>query len=250
MIEIMDITIKIIPDDWLTKIINKEAYKITFTRNNSQPETQNHLNILNQTIEKTPIFCYSKIPVVETDIITLIEKTGFHLVDTNITLDKLVIKKTKLQGNCQLRYATPDDEKQIAEIARNNFQYSRFHLDPLFSKEIANAIKAEWTCNYFRGKRGNAMVVAIIDNHIVGFLQLIYGHQKKQIIIDLIAVNSDYRGKYIATDMIVYTEKNAGEFTDIIVGTQIANVASLRLYERLGFKIFDSRYIFHYHKLS
>ena len=33
------------------------------------------------------------------------------------------------------------------------------------------------------------------------------------------------------------------------VGTQIANIPSLRLYESLGFRIADTHYVLHYHKI-
>ena len=65
--------------------------------------------------------------------------------------------------------------------------------------------------------------------------------------IDLIATMEKYRGRGIAERMIRYAEGHCHGFDTIKVGTQIANMPSLKLYERMGFRISDSQYVFHYH---
>ena len=47
--------------------------------------------------------------------------------------------------------------------------------------------------------------------------------------------------------MINFATNNLDDFEYIRVGTQLANVPSLRLYEKLGFYIVDAAYVFHYH---
>jgi ribosomal protein S18 acetylase RimI-like enzyme len=67
------------------------------------------------------------------------------------------------------------------------------------------------------------------------------------LIIDLIAVDERHRRKGIATGMIAYAESHCGHFETIRVGTQVANIPSLRFYERAGFLVSASNYVFHYH---
>jgi ribosomal protein S18 acetylase RimI-like enzyme len=133
------------------------------------------------------------------------------------------------------------------EVARKNFVYSRFHLDRAVPNVLADKIKAEWVGNYFLGKRGDEMVVALVDERVVGFLQLL--RRNENLIIDLIAVDASQRRKGIARDMIAYAESQYDDCSHIVVGTQVANIPSIRLYEKIGFRLRSSKYVFHYHNL-
>ena len=67
------------------------------------------------------------------------------------------------------------------------------------------------------------------------------------LIIDFIATDTNERRKGIASDMIAFTENEFTGFSKLRVGTQISNLPSLRLYEKLNFQICASDYIFHFH---
>ena len=199
--------------------------------------------------ESKPIFIYTKIPVAtgSSKLVKCLERLGFHLVDTNIVFRKPILRNPKcFYNNCQMRFAEQEDREQVAELARNNFIYSRFHLDDEIPSSTANNIKAEWASNFFAGRRGDKLVIALIDNVVVGFLLLL--ESLEDLIIDLIAVDKNQHRKGIASDMITYVEHHLNEFFRIQVGTQLANVPSIRLYEKMGFRVFASNYVFHYHK--
>jgi len=134
----------------------------------------------------------------------------------------------------------------MTSLERNNFKYSRFHLDPAIEDRVSNEIKAQWARNYFRGDRGNQMVVSEKDGQVTGFLQLLYNADT--LIIDLIAVSKENRNKNIASEMINFAENKLEGFTKIRVGTQAANIPSIGLYEKLGFSINYMKYVFHYHR--
>ena len=68
-----------------------------------------------------------------------------------------------------------------------------------------------------------------------------------ELVIDLIATAHDYRRRGISSDLIKCAEKLHHDRHRIIVGTQVGNIASVRLYEKAGFRLFDSKYVFHYH---
>ena len=88
------------------------------------------------------------------------------------------------------------------------------------------------------------MIIALFNDKPVGFLQLI--EKGNILIIDLIAVKLGYRGKNIGSSMINFAYKNI-QFEKIIVGTQISNLPSIRLYQNLGFIPISSDYVFHFH---
>lgn len=238
----------IVTDQWLSYIINKKAYKVVID-NSFVGRKEDFKNSLMRITNTDMVFIYAKVPVDSLDCIDILEDQGFHLVDTNISFGKPLSSSQRMIGNCDIRLATPDDDKQTVELARRSFKYSRFHLDNFFSKEVANNIKAQWVHSFFSGKRGDTLIVALVDKTVVGFLQII---QKKErtLIIDLIAVDSNFRGKGIAKDMIIYSQIHFRNMDYIRVGTQLANKPSISLYENLCFRFIEANYVFHYHSCN
>lgn len=235
----------IIHDKWFSNIIGYKAYKVLVDGINQFDLSGSKKDRFEELLGNK-VFMYSKIPTDQLSAIKFLEDHQFNLVDTNVVLNKR--KQNNLALNAarfsNVRKSAIGDKEQVIDIAAANFKYSRFHLDPGIKNTIADEMKAKWVENYYLGKRGNAMVVAIDNDKITGFLLLLKNND--QLIIDLIAVDEDYQGMGIASKMITFAESNY-EHDTFIVGTQIANVPSIRLYEKLGFKMYDSSYVFHYH---
>lgn len=241
-------SINIIRDQWLTGIIGRNVYRIKvdddFIINVSNKAHNDYYQL--RELQSNPVFLFAKVPVESLACVSFLEERGFHLIDTSISFEKPITALQEKKGYCDVRFATPDDEVQTVELARKSFKYSRFHMDSFFSKEVANNIKAKWVHSYFLGKRGDALIVALIDKTVVGFLQLIQ-ERKKTLIIDLIAVDSNFRGKGIAKDMIVFSQIHFKNLDYIRAGTQLANRPSVSLYENLCFRFAEANYVFHYH---
>ena len=236
-------------DQWLSQIMNRDVYRLTiddnFVREVSDFESIDYLQL--PQLQSRSIFIYTKVPVLSTNLIKFITKIDFNLVDTNVVFEKpMLMNKEFTNSKCSVRFALPEDKNQVAELARNNFTYSRFHLDDDIPLSVANEIKAEWARNYFIGLRGDKMVVSLVNDAIVGFLLLL--ESSTHLIIDLIAVDNNHRRKGIAGDMIAYVGSHLNSFSSIQVGTQLANIPSIRLYEKIGFRACTSNYVFHYHK--
>ncbi len=235
-------------DNWLTSIIKKEAFLFHLTDAFiAQFENKGSAEYLwISSLKNKPTFVASKVEPERIDHIAFIEKIGFNLIDTNVVLQKkneTIV--TTVAENYTICFAMDADAKQTTETARKSFIYTRFHLDGKFSKEAANTVKAEWVRNYFIGQRGTHMVLAKINNEIAGFLQLI--KKNDQLIIDLIAVDPDHRRKGIAQQMIHFAQQNISGCKTITVGTQLANIPSIKLYQRIGFMLDSAKYVFHYH---
>ena len=178
--------------------------------------------------------------------INKIEDLGFRLIDTNIIFNRnanLNYKK-QIKNNIFIKFAKKYHKNVVGKIAYKNFTFSRFHLDPYIKKSQADNLKKLWVENFFLGNRGDYMVIAMHNNNPVAFLQLI--KKGKSLIIDLIAVSFNYRGKNIGSSMINFACKNI-ECEKIIVGTQISNIPSIKFYQNLGFTPISSDYVFHYH---
>lgn len=224
-------------DPWLTKLFDRDVYRVSGKESISETL---------KTLQEKPVFLFAKVPTGDLQTVAFFEERGFRLVDTHVVLEKDWNLKTSMVGSASLRFARPEDEEETALLSARNLTTSRFHLDPAIPRKVADQVKAEWARNYFRGLRGDQMVVALIQERIVGFLQLLFGDDRVTT-IDLIATDIRERRKGIASDMIAFAEKQLSDFSKIRVGTQISNTASLRLYEKLGFRIVSSQYVFHYY---
>ncbi|MDA0266988.1 MAG: GNAT family N-acetyltransferase, partial [Cyanobacteria bacterium] len=145
------------------------------------------------------------------------------------------------------RWATPEDEAEVTAIAAQSFTVSRFHLDPQIPNAIANQIKAAWARNFFIGQRGDWMVVAVVQGKVAGFLQLLQS-QANALILDLLAVDPNYRGQGLGRSMITYAAHHCLQsLRKIQVGTQVANIPALNLYKSLGFQVEQASYVLHLH---
>ena len=235
----------IFKDIWLTKQMSKCVYQLkekNFSKNSFLKTWQ---SFKNNHIESN-YFVYSKINTKSIHTWQCLERANFKLVDTNIRFELNTFSKieSRENSNIEIVFAKKKHENEIANIARNNFLFSRFHLDPLIDNEIANQIKQNWVKNYFYDKRGDQMVLALLNNQPAGFLQLIVN--EGEFIIDLIGVDKIAQGKGIAFSMILFAINNL-KCSSMKVGTQIGNIPSIKLYQKLGFILAGSDYVFHYH---
>jgi len=230
-------------DNWLSSFLDKQSFVVTdsdfFFRNHRLDDT---IKSWKHYVSSHPSFTYCKVDTGSIDLITEAENLGFRLIDTNILLvNNNPIFNQNLDN--EIQFATSEDKDSVMELAEKSFIYSRFHLDPKIDNSIANKIKANWAGNYFNKKRGDFMIVTKINSRIIGFLQVI--KENEGYIIDLIAVDTSFRKMGVAKRMLDFANKMIPGINYVKVGTQIANVPSLRVYNSLGFKIKCSHYVFH-----
>lgn len=193
-------------------------------------------------------FAYAKLGCSDIARIKALVAVGFNLVDTNTQFDRPradAWPNVKLADRYAVRMAESGDAEAVEKVAAGSFVYSRFHLDPLVSDQVASDIKGRWAANYFKGQRGDWMVVPTFEGRVVGFNQLL--SKDDTLIIDLIAVDPEHQGKGLATAMIKFAAENCGDWQRMLVGTQVSNIPSMRTYEKLGFRMCGSSYVFHYH---
>ena len=234
-----------IKDHWLSECFQYDVFRLqtpALLDDMSCKEDRSHISPL----EKRPVLVYTKVPVDRVNLIHSLEDIGFRIIDTNTVLEKPIqISEVDPRFSASLRFALPEDVEGVRSVARKGFMFSRFHLDPEIPNETADLVKAGWASNFFAGKRGDGMIVAVDGEKIIGFLLFIY--LDDTLLIDLIAVESAYRGRGIAKAIIAFCQNKLRNFKTIRVGTQLANVPSLRLYHDLGFHISKAFYVLHYH---
>jgi ribosomal protein S18 acetylase RimI-like enzyme len=230
------------PDLWLGGIMRRPVQRVSGWL--TVDEVWEGTRFL-QTVAGAPGFAYARVSTWDVRTAQAFEEAGFRIVDTSVTLETAGLRALAPAAGT-IRLARGEDAAAVEAIARTAFRLSRFHLDPRMPKGLADEIKAQWAGNFFRGGRGQYMVVAEHDREIAGFLQLLSGADGT-LTIDLIAVAPDRRGHGLGTAMIGFAARECGQPKQLRVGTQAANVPSLRLYERLGFGVTGTEYVFHSH---
>jgi len=230
---------ELVKDIWLTNILEKESYRYQPDLNATDKADLSFLNNL-----RNDSFIYCKVPSNAVSLLDLLENNGFRVVDTNVVFEKK-LAPNPVNSVENVRFAICEDEEAVVKIAENNFIYSRFHLDTKIADFKASQIKGEWVRNYFKKTRGDFLVVFQKNNELAGFCLLL--DNKKNIVIDLICVDKKFHGCGIASDMIRFVEKKFLGYESLIVGTQVANIPSVRLYEKNGFKLQNSYYVLHRH---
>lgn len=234
-----------VEDTWLAFQMDRPVFRIGF-----EPELpDDHANDIDRSLSclASRVFAYSKTDANNVTAISMIEDMGFHLVETHMQFEKTIDLSSDRMDFPEIRFAQREDMKAVSSLAGRSFICSRFHMDPLIPNPLADRIKAEWAANYFRGKRGDQMVVGVFDGRIVGFLQLLRTPEQT-LIIDLIAVDKRFRGRGLAKKMCRYAETNTEGMALYRVGTQVTNLSSIRLYQRLGFSFTGASYTFHFHR--
>lgn len=223
-------------DAWLGSILGRPAW--TVAEQGSEPLGN---------LGKGPAFATAKLAASATADVAELEGLGFRVVDMALTFDTDKVNSGSRAG---ARFARPEDQARVEAIAGSSFRYSRFHLDSRMPKALADKVKAAWAGNWFRGKRGDGMVVAEADGRVAGFLQLLWAAQDC-LVIDLIAVDAASARGGLAKAMISFAhERGTGDQRrprSMRVGTQAANVPSVRLYESLGFRLRGAQFVLHYH---
>lgn len=195
-------------------------------------------------------FFFVKSKTEDIESLSRLQCLGFQLIDTNLLFEWIPLNQMnplEIGFEYETRFAKSSDRSEVERIASKSFFYSRFHLDPKIPNRFANEIKKQWVSNFFRGIRGDSMVVSVFQDKAVGFCQIFY--QEEKIYIDLIAVDSDHQGKGLAASMIEFIAKeNVGSI--FRVGTQVSNLPSIRTYQKIGFRILDSHYTLHFHGMQ
>lgn len=227
------------PDPFLEAHIGRPAFALRFWEASDVFGPR-----LRATIGAGRAFVAAKVECADVAAQACLAQAGFYPADVNMTLE---MDAHRLPNPSPIaRQATTEDRESVMRLAGSNFTCSRFHRDPHISIEAANGFKTAWAGNYFEGKRGDAMIVAEYGGELAGFLQLLVAGEV--MIVDLITVSESARGRGVGAAMLARAKVELPACTLLRTGTQAANVASLRFYEKLGFRVTASTAVMHFWK--
>jgi ribosomal protein S18 acetylase RimI-like enzyme len=183
-----------------------------------------------------------RVPVEDVDVLGEAAQLGFAVVDVNVTLERSGSDGVGADDGA-VAPATEEQAAALLDVAGSCFRYSRFHLDPLIPQEAADRVKREWVRSYVEGRRGVELLAAGTD----GFLAALEAEDGARV-IDLVGVAPKAQGRGVGESLVAaFVRRHGAGGRTLRVGTQVANVPSLRLYEKLGFRIVSAAYVLHRH---
>lgn len=235
-----------LPDAWLSEIFGRPVFRFTSCR---APNTEEAAGELMRLANGGDAFFYARVPTSDVSYCITLVNAGFRVIDTAITLAWRggdIPAATEITASL----ARGDQLNAIPEIAETCFRWSRFHQDPRIPASLANRIKRCWMESYVLGERGSALYAAEINAAVAGFLGVIESTVKGRpvAIIDLVGVAPSHQGRGVGTALLrAFMHDWHGRVAELRVGTQVANVRSISLYESCGFRIVESSYVLHAH---
>lgn len=200
-----------------------------------------------ESLAKTPGLTTAKVAPDDLEAVHFLEAQGFRLIDTLLTFTRSLepAPLSDLPEGYSLAEACPEDQEDLEALAGTAFSSSRLHLDSEIPRGLADASRAKWVGNFFRKARGDALFVVRFEERPVAFLLALVS-DSGVLTTDLIAVSAKHRRLGLGRALMGFAEREV-KAKSHRVGTQLANFASLALYQSLGFRLVESRYVFHLH---
>lgn len=189
----------------------------------------------------------ARVPAADLSATHALEAEGFELLDGIQTFSRSAgdWRPGPHSAEVSVRPFETADMEEVLGIARSSYIYDRFHADAALSEETAQRVAEEWTRNSCLGTAAAAVLVAIKNGHVTGYITCSADEEARTILgagigsIGLVATSMASRGCGVAHALSAAAiEWFRGKGVEIVeVGTQLRNIPAARLYESCGFRL-------------
>ncbi|TFH04194.1 MAG: hypothetical protein E4H14_15265, partial [Candidatus Thorarchaeota archaeon] len=163
--------------EWDSDFFEQRSYQIEITSLNPLKLSGIHLSMLvestlNALIQKNAEFVSARVDVRNGSYIRVLESHGFLTYDLTCIFaarcDNLIKKNREYPPGFVIRGSSEEDLWSLIALSANAFSYDRFHEDPGFGKERADAMHGIWVRNLHYSDISK-LVVAELKGNIVGY---------------------------------------------------------------------------------
>jgi ribosomal protein S18 acetylase RimI-like enzyme len=212
-----------------------------------------------ETLEETLAFCreqaidmlIARTPSQAIRFVQQLEALGFQLMDT-LVYYRRDLTRTPIpepQDAALIRPVRSGEEAAVRAIAAQAFQgyYGHYHADPRLDQAACDAAYISWAERSCLDRSvADEVLVAELEGQLVGFLTLRFNSQQElEIVLNGVSSGAQKRGVY--RDLVAHALKYAlaQQAQQLIVSTQITNLAAQKVWVRLGFEPMQFYYTFH-----
>jgi len=249
-----DVAAAVQADRWLSEVVGTAVFRVDTDPFADRPAVLAQVVGRHVAHARSAMY-YAKVATDRVDLVQALSAAGLSPVDVNVTfaLDAPGVRVAPIApraAGISVDEIAGAQAAEVLEIAGTSFRYSRFHLDPRIPIEVAHRIKREWIRNYVLKQRGERLLVATVGGRPAGFLAILASHAggKRIRTIDLVAVAPWAQRRGVGRALVqTFVDESRPACDQLQVGTQAANIPSMRLYEALGFSIARTQYVLHGH---
>lgn len=233
-------------DVWLSTALARDVFRVDHTA-----DPDDGTGALEEHMVPRPNAMYvAKIDTTAMHRVAALSALGFSVVDVQMTFGATPCAVRPMANDTVIvECAVPADHAPVLDVAGSCFRYSRFHLDPSIPDLLAHSVKRAWIASYLEKRRGDSLLVARVRGEVAGFLAAMTadGGRGRTATIDLIGVAASLQRQGVGAALVRAFATRYVDNAELVVGTQAANIPSIRLYERLGFRLTGSAYVLHCH---
>ena len=164
------------------------------------------------------------------------------LVDKKLTY----LKQVQSFETCEFisTYHSEDIPEELLNLSLESGHCSRFNVDENIGRQKFEELYRQWIRASLTGQLNYKVLVYKREGNIAGFVTI--GNKGDFADIGLIAVDERYRGQGIGKYLVQAAENYCNDsLVKIQVVTQAANKAACRLYEKCGFEIGSTEFVYH-----
>ena len=240
-------------DRWLSDVLERQVFVVRIDPDDDRAAAAR--SVKGHAAGRAAGLYVARLPATDVAGAGQLTSSGFRVVETRLGFSRPIEWPLEGDGDevasgVSVTAFDASWRDEVLDIAGSCFRYSRFHVDPGVGKAPADRVKREWIRSYVEGRRGDRLLVACDRGTPVGFAAMLLkaGAPRPAAVIDLIGIHAGAQRRGIGRHLIrSAASAYASSCASLEVGTQACNVPSIRLYERMGFRLADSAFMLHLH---
>ncbi len=198
------------------------------------------------------VFLVARCAVADITAAQTMERAGFRLMDTLLYFTRIITNSASLPSPLPeavvVRPVQPDEAGAVRDLAGRAFAGygGHYHADERLERAACDAVYADWAYRSCQSRQvADEVLVATLDERMVGFITLrqrgnegdgpLYG-------VDPVSQGQGIGGALMAAALAWLQARGARH---MVMSTQITNVASQKVWTRLGFEPSHAEYTFH-----
>lgn len=177
---------------------------------------------------------------------------GAFLADTIVqfeTTDPLANKSALPPKDIAIELASPADEDALASLARDAFgdYVNHYRADSRLDDDAVTEAMIDWTTSFLRTSAARAVLIARRNSDPVGYACMALENGDTAVgVLHGVARHARKQGIYADLLHAGFAWGAATGAHRMTVATQLHNLATQRTMTRLGMRIFNATYTFHY----
>ncbi len=239
---------------WHSSIYNIPMAKIlNFIINTDSKETHSIVeDTIDAFIERNSIRHIScRVDSSDLNNIKFLSQSGYYYVGESIKMClKIPSNPIPFTGDFRIVKYCPEHRDVIKKIALTSHSNNYFFYDSNLDQQKTAEMFGKWT-ELCIDSLAEDIFVALIDNRVVGFLIFMVNKKlnnmldNKIAILDFMAVKESLKGRKIGSGLLAYfIEAMRDKYKLIELRTMNNNFPAINLYQKFGFRLISSDFIF------